>query len=114
MLMPMESSCRCTSQLAPFWRQSDDDATTRRSAHSVVQASRATKKPRRGFSLDPPSFTRRSMGVGPDLLLGEVHQTGKDDQEDHDLHPHPLAIFEVRFGSPHQECGDVLGVLIEL
>src|SRR5579862_5495915 len=38
--------------------------------------------------------------VFPDLALREVHQAGEDDQEDHHLEAHALALDQVRLGGP--------------
>ena len=67
------------------------------------------KSPRRGFFNS--RLATRSVRVGPDLLLGEVHQARKQDQEHEHLHADPLARFHVRLRGPHQERRDVLGVL---
>src|SRR5438067_12666173 len=61
-------------------------------------------------------FTQRNyalMHLGPHLLLGEVHQAGEDDQEDHHLEADALARLEVRLGGPRHERRDVLGVLVD-
>src|ERR1043165_7649138 len=60
-----------------------------------------------------PRAKRASVHVGPHLLLGEVHQPGEDDQEDHHLEADALARLEMRLGRPHHECGDVPGVLVD-
>src|SRR5260370_42642856 len=52
-----------------------------------------------------------SMRVGPDLLLGKIHQSREDDQEHEDLQPKPLAVLHVWLRGPHQERGDVMRVL---
>jgi hypothetical protein len=54
---------------------------------------------------------RPSVVLSPDLLLGEVHQAREQDQEHEHLQADPLARFHVRLGGPHQEGGDVVGVL---
>src|SRR3954449_11058567 len=77
-------------------------------ARNDGELSQQKKPPRGGFFI---LVSRRSMRVGPDLLLGEVHQTGEDDQEDEDLESEALAGLHVWFGGPHQERGDVLGIL---
>src|SRR4051812_7620070 len=56
----------------------------------------------------------RSVCVGPDLLLGEVKQSGENDQEDHHLQAELLARFEMRLRCPHQERRDVLGIVLDL
>src|SRR5579871_2712061 len=53
-----------------------------------------------------------SVRVGPDLLLGEVHQAGKDDQEDEHLQAQALAFLHMRLGGPHQEGRNVVGILL--
>src|SRR5215472_13090204 len=47
----------------------------------------------------------------PYLLFGEVEEPGKHDQENEHLHADALSCLEVRLGRPHQEGGDVLGIL---
>src|SRR5262245_51492463 len=56
---------------------------------------------------------RMQFHVVPHLLLGEVEQPRKHDQENEHLHADALPSFEVRLGSPHQEGGDVLGILLD-
>src|SRR6188508_2745400 len=65
------------------------------------------------YSLFAIGATRRSMHVGPHLALGEIHQPGEDQQEDHHLEADALALLEVRLGRPHHEGGDVLRILID-
>src|SRR3984957_663603 len=67
-----------------------------------------TKKPPQGLLA---LMRSASMRVGPDLLLGEVHQPREDDQENENLQPEMLAGFHMRLGGPRQEGGDVVGVL---
>src|SRR5437660_11365030 len=50
----------------------------------------------------------------PYLLLGEVEKAGQNDEEDHYLEADALARLQMRLGDPHQEGGDVLGVLVDL
>src|SRR5262249_42274042 len=49
--------------------------------------------------------------IVPHLLLGEVEQPRKHDQENEHLHADALSGLEVRLGGPHLEGRDVLGVL---
>src|SRR3546814_2023487 len=51
--------------------------------------------------------------VGVDRLLRQVEKACEDHQEDHDHEARALALLQMRLGSPHQECGDVLGILVE-
>src|SRR5262245_34646875 len=68
-----------------------------------------------------PIFARRTrlellriqFHVVPHLLLGEVEQPRKHDQENEHLHADALSGLEVRLGGPHQEGRDVLGVLFD-
>src|ERR1700749_1340046 len=54
----------------------------------------------------------RMVHVVPDLLLGKVEKAGKDDQKHEHLEAEPLALVELGLRRPHQEGGNVLGVLI--
>src|ERR1700757_4370803 len=74
----------------------------------------SNKKPPCGglFAFSPHSAAAL-MRVGPDLLLGEVHEARKDDQENEHLHAQLLARLHVRLGRPHQEGRDVVGVLLD-
>src|SRR5262249_56734572 len=56
---------------------------------------------------------RMQFHVVPHLLLGEVEQPRKHDQENEHLHADALSGLEVRLGGPHQEGGDVLGILLD-
>src|SRR5262245_14315355 len=56
---------------------------------------------------------RMQFHVVPHLLLGEVEQPRKHDQENEHLHADALPGLEVRLGGPHQEGGDVLGILLD-
>src|SRR5450432_189215 len=68
------------------------------------------KSPRRGlFKFASPAPA--SMRVGPDLLLGKIHQSREDDQEHEHLQAEALAGLHMRFPGPRQERGDVLGIL---
>src|ERR1051326_1482055 len=69
--------------------------------------------PRFGALCQPASPDRDSVHRRPHLLLGEVEQAGEHDQEDHHLEAEALARLEVRLGRPHQECSNVLGVLVD-
>ena len=60
-------------------------------------------------SVDSPLMS----DVGPDLLLGHIEETGDDNQEDEHLEADALPFCEVRFGCPHQEGGDVAGILVD-
>src|SRR6516164_4756161 len=55
----------------------------------------------------------RMIHVVPDFLLAEVEQYGQAEHENDRHEADPLALFERRLGRPHQEGGDVLGVLID-
>src|SRR5262252_10956953 len=56
---------------------------------------------------------RMQFHLVPHLLFGEVEEPGKHDQENEYLHADALSCLEVRFGGPHQEGGDVLGILFD-
>src|SRR5947199_126025 len=56
---------------------------------------------------------RRLLDLMPDPLLGEVEQAGEHDEKYDHLHAQSLARLEVRLGRPGQECGDILGILVE-
>src|SRR6478609_3068011 len=81
------------------------------------QAIRPTKKGPRNRSPFSNAFRGRSVRDGvavhprPDLLLGEVEQAGEDEQEGQHPEAQLLAGLQMRFGGPHHESGDVLGVL---
>src|SRR5579883_1929974 len=79
---------------------------------SPRNGAQSKKAPTGLFAFSSPS-SATLVRVGPDLLLGEVHQAGKDDQEDEDLHAQPLAFLHVRLGRPHQEGRDVMGILLD-
>jgi len=49
----------------------------------------------------------------PDLFLGEIEQARQHDQIDHDLEAEPLALVELRLRRPHQERGNILGILLK-
>src|SRR6516225_9284598 len=56
---------------------------------------------------------RMQFHLVPHLLFGEVEEPGKHDQENEYLHADALSCLEVRLGGPHQEGGDVLGILFD-
>ena len=53
------------------------------------------------------------VNVVPDLLLGEIKKAGQHDEKYERLEAEPLALVELGLRRPHQEGGDVLGVLID-
>src|ERR1700735_4853128 len=55
----------------------------------------------------------RMVNVVPDLLLGEIKKAGQHDEKYEHLEAEPLALVELGLRRPHQEGGDVLGVLID-
>src|SRR5579884_1545587 len=54
----------------------------------------------------------RHFNLVPNLLLGEVEKTRKNDEEDDHLKAEPFARHHVRLGGPHQECGGILSILL--
>src|SRR6266702_8727663 len=56
---------------------------------------------------------RVQFHVVPHLLLGEVEEPRKHDQENEHLHADTLSGLEVRLGGPHQEGRDVLGGFLD-
>src|SRR5262244_464890 len=56
---------------------------------------------------------RMQFHVVPHLLLGEVKEPRQHDQENEHLYADALPGLEVRLGGPHQEGGDVLGILLD-
>ena len=60
------------------------------------------------------SSSRRSVrDARPDLALGGVEHADRDDEEQHDLEAHAVALVEVGFGCPIEECRDLLFPLID-
>src|SRR5262249_42680942 len=116
---------RCSLRWPPFWPQRVTDATesecpgcsdgSRLCGAALHAAPRpgqeSNKKPPRGGLFQLTSASQESVRVGPDFLLGEVHQDGEDDQEHEDLKTELLARFHLRFRRPRQEGGDVVGIL---
>src|SRR5260221_4086956 len=92
------------------WFPAQRSGTAHRIASGTRPLSTQQKSPGGGF-FQFTSSAPGSVGVGPDLLLGEVHQAREQDQEDEDLQAQTLAGLHMRLGGPHQEGGDVLGVL---
>src|SRR5262249_16752341 len=97
------------------WRTANGDVSWRRGGECACSlfATRYAHSPS-GFSfhrhLAPGGFAAR-LHLVPDLLLGEVHEEREDDQEDHHLETDALALFQMRLRGPHQERGDIPGVL---
>src|SRR5580700_4262866 len=59
------------------------------------------------------SALRMQFDRVPDLFLGEIHQSREHDQENHDLEADALARVELRLSRPHQERGNILGILLD-
>ena len=54
-----------------------------------------------------------ALRLGPDVLVAEIAEDGREQQEDHHHDPGAMAIFQLGLGGPHQEGRHVLGHLVD-
>src|SRR5499427_14560 len=96
------------------WRAATADwPTTDRRVRSTGVTSIARSRARIFARRTRLELLRMQFHRVPHLLFGEVEEPGKHDQENEYLHADALSCLEVRFGGPHQEGGDVLGILFD-
>src|SRR6516162_6729503 len=96
-------------------RRRDRSTTGRRVRFAALVSDRARARSRARIFARRTwlELLRMQFHLVPHLLLGEVEKPGKHDQENEYLHADALSCLEVRLGGPHQEGGDVLGILFD-
>src|SRR5215475_5809541 len=107
-----------TIPVSPDWAKSqwrDWPGTERRLYFAALVSERPrARSPARIFARRTRlELLRMQFHVVPHLLLGEVKEPRQHDQENEHLYADALSGLEVRLGGPHQEGGDVLGVLLD-
>src|SRR5258707_5321615 len=63
--------------------------------------------------IERPGYPDLALRLVPHLLIGEVSEDRRDEQEDRNREARRVPALEVRLGGPHQEGGDVRGHLVD-